>query len=143
VNWNRIESSSSLTLRKIRASASFLHARAKAFLGSMSRAAFGSRPDPDRASTSSKWRIAPPAQVQVMISPCSSTPATTVNGRPLVLEVLSGDQGGEDQVDLVVALDQGLAQLAASGSELRLDRFDLRGRSGGNLHRGVTSVELG
>src|SRR4051794_34505593 len=106
VNWKRIASSVSSTLRMIRDSASFLHARAKAFLGSMSRAAFGSRPDPDRASTSSKWRIAPPAQFQVMISPCSSTPAATVNGRPLVFGVLiavaisrvpeGGTWGGDD-----------------------------------------------
>src|SRR4051794_21829231 len=88
VNWKRIRSSSSLTLRMIRASASLRHALAKAFLGSMSRAAFGSRPDAERASTSSKWRIAAPAQLQVMISPCSSTPAATGKGRAVGLGVL-------------------------------------------------------
>src|SRR4051794_18904913 len=88
VNWKRIAPSVSSTRRMIRDSASFLHALAKAFLGSMSRAAFGSRPDPDRASISSKWRITLPAQFQARISPCNSTLATTVNGRPLVFGLL-------------------------------------------------------
>jgi hypothetical protein len=45
--------------------------------------------------------------------------------------MLLGDQGGEDDIDLLVALDQRFAQLAPCGEELLLHRVAV-GR--GDLH---------